>query len=104
MRTFFLSFVALLLLLSAASAQNVPAATPTQSAPAAGDENTPLRQELEQMQKAVAALEQRLTAQEKAAQEKKEETKQGLASDQPTTAELATQVKDLDHPVNLTDS
>src|SRR5260370_30264168 len=103
MRTFFLSFVALLLRLPAAAAQTVRAAPPPESAPAAGDENTQLRQELEQMQKAVAALEQRLTAQEKAAQEKKEETKQALASDQPTTAELATQVKDLDHRVNLTE-
>jgi hypothetical protein len=103
MRRFFLSFVALLLLLSAASAQNVPAATPTQPPPAAGDENAQLRQELQQMQKAVAALEQRLTAQEKTAQEKKEEAKPAPASDQPTTAELATQVKDLDHRVNLTE-
>jgi hypothetical protein len=103
MRTFFLSFVALLLLLSAASAQNVPAATPTQPSTAAGDENAQLRQELEQMQKAVAALEQRLTAQEKAAQEKTEGAKQALAGDQSTTAELATEVKDLDHRLNLTE-
>jgi Protein of unknown function (DUF3373) len=104
MRKFFLSFVALLLLLPfAASAQNAPAATPTQPSPAAGDENTQLRQELEQMQKAVAALEQRLTAQEKAAQEKKEEAKPAPAGDQSTTAELATEVKDLDHRVAQTE-
>jgi Protein of unknown function (DUF3373) len=104
MRRFILSFVALLLLLPfAASAQNAQAATSTQPSPAAGDENTQLRQELEQMQKAVAALEQRLTAQEKAAQEKKEEAKPAPASDQSTTAELATQVKELDHRVNLTE-
>ena len=60
------------------------------------------------MKKAVAALEERLTAQEKAAQQKKEEdkkdeAKQAPASDQPTTAELATEVKDLDHRVNQTE-
>lgn len=105
MRKSFSIFIALVLLLtSAASAQNVPAATPNQTAPGAGDDNAQLRQELEQMKKAVAALEERLTAQEKAAQEKKaEEAKQTPASDQPTTAELATEVKDLDHRVNQTE-
>jgi hypothetical protein len=104
MRRFFLSFIAILLLLPfAASAQNVPAATPTQPSPAAGDESTQLRQELEQMQKAVAALEARLTAQEKTAQEKKAEAKPAPAADQPTTAELATEVKDLDHRMSQTE-
>ncbi len=106
MRRFYLVVVALLLLITfAASAQNVPAATSTQPSPAAGDENAQLRQELEQMKKAVAALEERLTAQEKVAQQKKEEeeAKQAPASDQPTTAELATEVKDLDHRVNQTE-
>ena len=104
MRRFYLVFVALLLLITfAASAQNLPAATPTQPSPAAGDENAQLRQELEQMKKAVAALEERLTAQEKTAQEKKEEAKPAPASDQPTTAELATEVKDLDHRLNQTE-
>jgi hypothetical protein len=107
MRIFYSMLVALVLLLtSAASAQNVPAATPTQPSPAAvGDENAQLRQELEQMKKAVAALEERLTTQEKAAQEKdkKVEVKQTLAGDQPTTAELATEVKDLDHRMSQTE-
>ena len=57
------------------------------------------------MKKAVAALEERLTTQEKAAQEKdkKVEVKQALAGDQPTTAELATEVKDLDHRMSQTE-
>jgi hypothetical protein len=99
--------IPLILLLSfAASAQNVPAATATQ--PATGDDNAQLRQELEQMKKAVTALEERLTAQEKAAQQKqedakKEEAKQAPAADQPNVAELATEVKDLDHRVAQTE-
>ncbi len=40
------------------------AATPTQPATSATDQNVQLRQELEQMKKAVAALEDRLVAQE----------------------------------------
>jgi hypothetical protein len=104
MRRFFVGFIALLLLLPfAASAQNVPAATPTQPSTAAGDENAQLRQELDQMKKAVAALEERLTTQEKTAQDKKAEAKPAPASDQPTTTELAAEVKDLDHRVNLTE-
>ncbi|MBZ5614961.1 MAG: DUF3373 domain-containing protein [Acidobacteriia bacterium] len=106
MRRFYSLVVTLVLLLAfAASAQNVPAATSTQPSPAAGDENTQLRQELDQMKKAVAALEERLTTQEKAAQEKdkKVEVKQALAGDQPTTAELATEVKDLDHRMSQTE-
>ena len=55
------------------------------------------------MKKAVAALEERLTTQEKAAQVKNVEAKQALAGDQPTTAELATEVKDLDHRLNQTE-
>ena len=55
------------------------------------------------MKKAVTALEERLTTQEKAAQEKKEEAKPAPAGDQPTTAELATEVKDLDHRLNQTE-
>lgn len=55
------------------------------------------------MKKAVAALEQRLTTQEKAVQEKKEEAKQAPPSDQSTTAELATEVKELDHRLNQTE-
>ncbi len=99
-------FIALALLLTyAASAQNVSAANATQPPPTAtGDDNAQLRQELEQMKKAVATLEERLTAQEKAAQEKKkEEAKQAPASEQPTAAELATEVKDLDHRVAQTE-
>ena len=99
----------ILLLTFAASAQNVPAATATQPPPSAtGDDSAQLRQELEQMKKAVTALEDRLTAQEKAAQQKQEETKkeeakQAPASDQPTVAELVTEVKDLDHRVAQTE-
>jgi hypothetical protein len=103
MHRYFLIFVTLLLLLTlAASAQNVAAATPT-PAPAVGDENAQLRQELQEMKKAVAALEERLTTQEKAAQEKKDGAKQALAGEQSTTAELATEVKDLDHRVSMTE-
>jgi hypothetical protein len=104
MRRFYSLVVTLVLLLAfAASAQNVPAATSTQPSPAAGDENTQLRQELDQMKKAVAALEERLTTQEKAAQEKKADAKPAPAGDQPTTAELATEVKDLDHRMSQTE-
>jgi hypothetical protein len=54
------------------------------------------------MKKAVAAMEERLAAQEKAtqekaAQEKKDEAKQQPAAEQTNTAELAATVKELDH-------
>lgn len=55
------------------------------------------------MKKAVATLEERLTAQEKAAQAKKDEAKQEPAADQASTTELAAQVKDLDHRVTQTE-
>jgi len=42
----------------------------TSQPPAAPDENAQLRQEVEQMKKAVAAMEERLAAQGKATQEK----------------------------------
>lgn len=93
----------LLLLTAAASAQNAPAATTTQPSPAVTDENVQLRQELDQMKKAVAALEDRLAAQEKAAQEKKDEAKQQSATEQPSTSELAATVKELDHRIAQTE-
>lgn len=104
MNKFIFGFIALVLLLTlAASAQNSPAGTGNQQTPGVSDENTQLRQELEQMKKAVATLEERLTAQEKAAQAKKDEAKQGPAADQASTTELAAQVKDLDHRVTQTE-
>ena len=103
MHKFLSGLIALLLLLSwAASAQTPAAATSTQT-PGAIDENAQLRQELEQMKKSVAALEERLTAQEKAAQQKKDEAKPAAEADQPSTAELAATVKDLDHRVTQTE-
>ncbi len=93
-----------LLLTFAALGQNGPTAASTQPSTTSSDENAELRRELEQMKKAVAAIEERLSAQEKAAQEKKEEeAKQVPAGDQSTTAELATEVKDLDHRVAQTE-
>ncbi len=97
-------FVALILLLaSPAPAQNLAAATPTEPSPAATDQNVQLRQELEQMKKSVAALEERLAAQEKASQEKKEAAMQPPAGEPADTVELAAQVKDLDHRVSQTE-
>lgn len=60
------------------------------------------------MKKAVAAMEERLAAQEKATQEKatqekKDEVKQQPATEQQTTAELAATVKDLDHRISQTE-
>ena len=60
------------------------------------------------MKKAVAAMEERLAAQEKAtqekvAQEKKDESKQQPAAEQQSTAELAATVKDLDHRLSQTE-
>ncbi len=60
------------------------------------------------MKKAVAAMEERLAAQEKAtqekaAQEKKDEAKQQPAAEQQSTAELAATVKDLDHRISQTE-
>lgn len=60
------------------------------------------------MKKAVAAMEERLAAQEKAtqekaAQEKKDEAKQQPATEQQSTAELAATVKDLDHRISQTE-
>ena len=108
MRKFYSYFIILLLLNFPISAQNSGTATTTPSTPSAGDESAQLRQELEQMKKSVAALEDRLAAQEKAAQEKvaqqrKDEAKPVLPGDQPTVAELATEVKDLDHRISQTE-
>ncbi len=60
------------------------------------------------MKKAVAAMEERLAAQEKAtqekaAQERKDEAKQQPATEQQRTAELAATVKELDHRVSQTE-
>jgi len=109
MRRFLPGFIILILvLMSAASAQNPSAAASTQQPPAASDDSAQLHQELEQMKKDVASLEQRLATQEKAAQEKvaqeKNEVKAEPASDQPTTAELSAEVKDLDHRISQTET
>ena len=85
-----------------ASAQNPPTGTTTSQPSAASEENAQLRQELDQMKKAVAAMEERLAAQEKATQVQKDEAKVP-ASEQPATAELVTQMKDLDHRVAQTE-
>ncbi len=80
----------------------------TSQPPAVPDENTQLRQEVEQMKKAVAAMEERLAAQEKAtqekvAQEKKDQAKPQPPTEQQSTAELAATVKDLDHRISQTE-
>ena len=104
MNKFVSGFIAFLLLLtSAASAQDASAGTSTPQPAATTDENAQLRQELDQMKKAVAALEGRLAAQEKAVQEKKDDTKPQPASEQVSTAELAATVKDLDHRIAQTE-
>ncbi len=95
--------ICILLFVLLASAQNPPAGTTTPQPSAASEENSQLRQELDQMKKAVAAMEERLAAQEKANQAKKDEASKAPASDQPSTAELVTQVKDLDHRVTQTE-
>ena len=90
-------FIALVLLFaSAAPAQTSAAATSTQPN-AAADENAQLRLELDQMKKAVAAMEERLAAQEKKEQAKPAETTL------PSTTELAASVKDLDQRVSQTE-
>jgi hypothetical protein len=97
-------------LMFTASAQTATAGASNQPSPAAGDDSAQLRQELEQMKKQVASLEERLAAQEKAGQEKATdekktgEAKSEAATDQPTTAELAAEVKDLDHRVSQTET
>lgn len=98
--------ICIFLLTSMGSAQTSPAGT--SQPPVAPDENSQLRQEVEQMKKAVAAMEERLAAQEKAtqekaAQEKKDEAKQQPATEQQSTAELAATVKDLDHRISQTE-
>lgn len=105
----FILVIFTLALMSTASAQNASAGASAQQ-PSATDENSAqLRQELEQMKKQVASLEERLAAQEKAAQAKATEDKTAEAksegtTDQPTTAELAAEVKDLDHRVSQTET
>ena len=95
MRRFLIGLMALIVLLTlAASAQTSTAATTTSQTSAAGDENAELRQELDQMKKAVAALEDRLAAQEKAAQQNKQ-----AAVETTSATELAATVKDLDHRI-----
>jgi uncharacterized protein YlxW (UPF0749 family) len=59
MRKFLLVSTTFVLLLTlAATAQSTPTGTPTQTPSAATDENSQLRQELDQMKKAVASLEE----------------------------------------------
>jgi hypothetical protein len=89
--------------MSTAPAQNSPAGNANPQTAAASDENAQLRQELDQMKKAVAALENRLAAQEKASQEKKDETKQQATAETVSTTDLAASVKDLDHRVSQTE-
>jgi len=103
MHKFFLILITLTLLFAlAAPAQNAPT-SPAQTPSASTDENAQLRQELEQMKKAVAAMEERLAAQEKASKQRLEEAKQDNPSDQTKTADLEAQVKELDHRVSQTE-
>ena len=81
------------------------------------DANADLRQQLEQMKKAMAAMEERLSAQEKAAKDKAAPEKAApqkavesysssvLATGAPQTvsAELEAEIKDLDHRVSQTE-
>jgi Skp family chaperone for outer membrane proteins len=84
MRRFLPALIALLLLLmSAASAQTPATASTSQSPAAAADDGAQLRLELEQMKKSVGDLEDRLAAQEKLAQAKKDEATQPPAIRQP---------------------
>ncbi len=103
MRKFIYSFFALLLLFTSAGwAQNATDTSTPLPTPAASDENAQLRQELDQMKKAVADLEERLAAQEKKATAP-EESKAQESKDQPSTAELAATVKDLDQRIQQTE-
>jgi len=97
-RLLLISIAFVLLLTLAASAQNTSTGTSNQPSSAAADDNAQLRQELEQMKKSVAVLEERL-----AAQEKKEEVKQQATGDQANTSELVATVKDLDHRISQTE-
>lgn len=99
-----LFFLALTLLLScAAAAQSPSAAAINPQTGSSQAEDVQLRQELDQMKKAVAALEERLAAQEKATEEKKADAKQLVAGDQPSATELAATVKELDHRISQTE-
>jgi hypothetical protein len=102
MRKFLPFLITCILLLTSMGSAQTSSAGASQP-PAAPDENAQLRQEVEQMKKAVAAMEERLAAQEKAAQEKKDEVKQQPATAQESTSELAATVKDLDHRVSQTE-
>jgi hypothetical protein len=91
MRKVIAGFLCILLLTGFALwAQNQPAA--------ASDDTAQLKQEVEQLKKALADVEQRLAAQEKANQEKKQAETLPQAPDQQKPAEVASaeDVKDLD--------
>ena len=89
--------IALVLLCAfAASAQNPPA-TPPAGDSAVATENAQLRHDIEEMKKAMAALEARLAAQEQ------KQPSQPAAADQPNTTDLAAAVKDLDQRVAQTE-
>ena len=82
-----------LLLATALAAQSPPAAPP-----ATNDDSAQLRQEVEQLKKTLAGLEQRLAAQEKAAQEKPQAAeKSGTVS----VPELQADVKDINERLNV---
>ncbi len=69
-----------------------------QSPPAQADDTAQLRQEVEQLKKTIAALEQRLSAQEKAAQDKTVQPA-APAEKKDTATDLEANVKDLDERV-----
>ena len=95
MRKTIAAFLCIVLLTGPAVwAQNQPAA-------ASSDDTAQLRQEVEQLKKALAAMEQRLEAQEKAAQEKKqaESTQAAQSQTAPTETVSVADLKDLDSRV-----
>lgn len=103
MHKFLTAIIACILLLASAAFAQTPAVGTTTQQPSSNTaENAQLRQELEQMKKSVAALEERLAAQEKAAQEKKVEAPAVPANSQ-STADLEATVKELDHRISQTE-
>jgi uncharacterized protein DUF3373 len=87
-----------------ARAQSAAAPAPAATAAVQTDSAGQLRQEIETLKKAVAALEERLVAQEKQNQEKQQQAKQDSDVKQDATVkELAADVKDLDQRVSTTE-
>ena len=91
---FILALVAAMLWAGPAGAQGTAQDSPPPQTPA--DDPARMRQEIEQLKKALAALEARLAAQEKTAQASQTQTQ----TDQSKTAELEATVRDLDQRVS----